>query len=87
MFFYADLSAVPSGARMERRSVYRGEPMKESMTLDEAADVIIAEVWGENIPKHQARMVVMGALGKYALGELEKTEQTIKEAFAEGKEA
>ena len=61
--------------------------MKESMTLDEAADVIIAKVWGENTPKHEARLVIMSALGKYALGELEKTERTIKAAFAEGKES
>ncbi len=59
--------------------------MSESMTLDEAADVIIAKVWGENTPKHEARMVVMSALGKYALGELEKTERTIKATFAEEK--
>ena len=59
--------------------------VSKALTRDEATDMIITEVWAENIPKHQARLVIMSALEKYALGELEKIEETITEVFEEAK--
>ena len=51
MFFYADLPAVPSGARLEGRSIYRGDAMIEFE--DEAAGRIMAPlIWAwEHVPK------------------------------------
>ena len=63
MFFYADLPAVPSGARLEGRSIYRGDAMIEFE--DEAAGRIMETIWGKSLPRHIARIDVEEVLKDY----------------------